>query len=239
MGFNGIAGSLSSPGQIPWPIIFGYFVIAIGIAVWVGRRNGGLGRLNTLDYVYIGVGGAFAVVWDFYLGAFIGRAIPSTPFFDISFIGEFLIVLVIVSVVRKFGVGMLTMFVYTLLGDLFHYGFGGEPVYLFYEALTYGLFFDLMIVASRGNIFGVAGKIRNSVNTTRWVGSLEGAIIGYLFGAIPYAIFWLGFFAPFVYGGVVTWGRIYFLLWAYGISNVPVGILGSFIARRVATAVGV
>lgn len=236
--FNGIAGVVNAPGQIPWPFVAGYFIIALIAAALVAKRQGGLSGFTTLDWVYMGVGGAFAVVWDFYLGSFIGRAIPSTPFFDISFIGRFLITMITVGVVRKFGAGMITTFIFNLLADLFHYGFGGEPVYFVYEALTYGLFFDIMIAVTGGNLFCIE-KPYKSKTTTYAVMLIEGAVIGYLYGAVPYSIFWLGFFAPFVYGGVVNWARIYFLLWAYGVSNVPVGAIGAWITYRIAKAVGV
>jgi hypothetical protein len=50
---------------------------------------------------------------------------------------------------------MLTMFVFNLLSDQFHYGYGGEPMYFIYECLTYGLFIDLMIASTGGKIFSV------------------------------------------------------------------------------------
>ena len=40
------------------------------------------------DLIYIGIGAAFAVVWEFYIGAFLGKFIPSNPFFGVGYMGR-------------------------------------------------------------------------------------------------------------------------------------------------------
>lgn len=142
MGFNGIEGAINEPGQIPWEIVVSYFVIALFLAFYLGKRMGGLKKFTTVDLIYIGIGGAFSVVWEFYVGSFLGRFLPSTSFVDIGFWGRLVIIFIIAALVRKVGVGMSTLFVFNLLSDMFHYGFGGEPMYFIYESLTYGLFVD-------------------------------------------------------------------------------------------------
>ncbi len=73
MGFNGIEGAINEPGQIPWEIVVSYFVIALFLAFYLGKRMGGLKKFTTVDLIYIGIGGAFSVVWEFYVGSFLGR----------------------------------------------------------------------------------------------------------------------------------------------------------------------
>jgi hypothetical protein len=42
--------------------------VASAIAIYLGRRSGGLRKFSTLDLVYIAVGGALAMVWEFNVG---------------------------------------------------------------------------------------------------------------------------------------------------------------------------
>jgi len=138
MGFNGIAGAVNEPGEIPWELIVLYFSVALAVAFLLGKRGGGLKAFNTLDLIYIGIGSAFAVAWEFYIAGFLDRFIPSNPFVDVGFWGRLIIVFIVAALVRKVGVGMLSLFIFTVLSDIFHYGFGGEPMYFIYETFTYG-----------------------------------------------------------------------------------------------------
>ena len=221
MGFNGICGAVNEPGQLPWEIVVGYFAVALAIVFIMGRKYGGLKALTTLDLVYIGIGGAFAMVWEFYIGSFIGRFLPSTPFVSVGFWGRLVIVFIVAGLVRKAGVGMLTLLIYDILGDLFHYGFGGEPMFMIYEALTYGLFVDLMIVFTQGKIFGIGYTPRevdtpSSISTSRvnLLAVIEGAIVGALW-AFPDPLFYDGFFGPFLYAYPVNWAKIMFHIGAF------------------------
>lgn len=204
MGFNGISGAVNEPGELPWEVVVGYFAIALAIVYIIGKKYGGLKALTTLDLVYIGIGGAFAMVWEFYIGSFIGRFLPSTPFVSVGFWGRLIIVFIVAGLVRKAGVGMLTLFIYDFLSDLFHYGFGGEPMFFIYETLTYGLFVDLMIVFTKGKIFGIGYIPKEvdqpsavSVSRTNVLAALEGGILGALW-ALPDPLFYEGFFGPFI-----------------------------------------
>ncbi len=162
MGFNGIGGFLNSPGQIPWEFVVLYFAVALGIAFVLGRKTGGVKMFTTVDLVYIGIGSAFAVVWEFYISGFIGRVLPNTPFVDIGFWGRIFTLFIIAALVRKVGAGMSTLFIFNLLSDIISYGFSGEPIYTIYEMFTYGLLIDVFIAATGGNIFGVLGSLRAS-----------------------------------------------------------------------------
>ena len=161
MGFNGIEGMTNVPGMVPWEMIVVYFAAALIAVFAIGKRGGGLRRFSTMDLVYIGVGAAFAVVWDFYIGAFLNRGVPVvlSNFVDFAFFGRIFIIFIVAALVRKVGVGMISLAIFNLLSDIFFYGFGGEPIYTFYEALTYGLFVDLAIALAKGNLFGVKGPM--------------------------------------------------------------------------------
>jgi len=244
MAFNGIKGAVDVPGQIPWEVVVGYFAVALAIVYYLGKKYGALKAFTTLDLVYIGIGGAFAMVWEFYIGSFIGRFLPSTPFIGVGFWGRLIIVFIVAGLVRKVGVGMLTLFVFNLLSDLFHYGFGGEPVFFIYEMLTYGLFVDLMIVFTKGKIFGI-GYTPKEVNQphavlvrrTNVLAALEGAILGALW-ALPSPLFYSGFFGPFIYGSAPNWGKIIFNILAHLPGDIVMGIIGGILAYYVARAVG-
>jgi hypothetical protein len=252
MPINGISGAINVPGQLPWYIVVGYFVIAAIFAFAVGRRRGGLAGFTTLDWVYIGIGAAFAVVWQFFIGSFLGGFVPTglSNYISIGFWGgQLLSMMIIAALVRKVGVGMVSFVVYSFLGDLFHYGFGGEPVYFFYEALTYGLFLDLMLAVTGGNIFAVKSSMKASAeagtgakgggSSGRLVGMMviEGAIIGFLF-AFPDPIIYSGFFSSFLSGFTPNWQNNYALLAAYITSGVPAGAVAGVLANRIARALG-
>jgi len=253
MGFNGIAGTVDQVGQIPWEYIFGYFIIALVIAFILGRRTGGLSRFTTLDFVYIGIGVAFAVVWQWFIGAFLGGFLPSgvATYIPVGYIGGQLITMMVVAtLVRKVGAGMISFVVYSFLSDIFHYGFGGEPIYFFYEALTYGLFLDLTIAFTGGNIFASKSSAIASASATGTTGGGgssakltaimigEGAVIGFLF-AFPDPIIYSGFFSNLINGpGAVNWQTIYATLTTYIITGIPAGALGGIIANRVSRALG-
>jgi len=252
MGFNGIVGTLDQVGQIPWEYVVGYFAIALVVAFVLGRKTGGLSRFTTLDFVYIGIGVAFAVVWQWFIGSFLNGFLPGgvRTYVDFGFIGGQLITMMVVAtLVRKVGVGITSFVVYSFLSDIFHYGFGGEPMYFVYEGLTYGLFLDLMIAFTGGNIFASKSSAKASTEATGMTGGgssaklttimiVEGAVVGFLF-AFPDPLIYSGFFANFINGpGSVNWQTIYTNLTAFIISGIPAGAIGGIIANRVSRALG-
>ena len=252
MGFNSIAGTLNQVGQIPWEYVVGYFAIALVVAFILGKKTGGLSTFTTLDFVYIGIGVAFAVVWQWFIGSFLNGFLPASTstYINFGYIGGQLITMMVVAaLVRKVGVGITSFVVYSFLSDIFHYGFGGEPMYFIYEGLTYGLFLDLTIAATGGNIFaakssakasaeaGATGSGGSSAKLTT-IMVAEGAVVGFLF-AFPDPVIYSGFFANFINGpGSVNWQTIYANLTAYIISGIPAGALGGLIANRVSRALG-
>ena len=253
MTFNGISGAVNVPFQIPWEYVLGYFAVALAVAFILGRKTGGLSSFTTLDYVFIGIGAAFAVVWEFFIGAFLGGFVPRGlgSYISIGFWGgQLLTMMVVAALVRKVGVGMLSFVVYSFVADLFHYGFGGEPMYFVYEALTYGLILDLMIAFTGGNIFAVKSSMKASSESTGASGGgssrklvaimvIEGAIIGFFF-AFPDPVFYGGFFSPFINGtaATVNWQSIYATLFAFIVGGVPVGAFAGVVANRVSRSLG-
>ena len=250
MGFNGIGGYLNSPGMIPWQIVLVYFVAALVFVFAFSRKTGAEPKFKTVDFVYIGVGAAFVTVWEFFVGPFLDKFIPPglTAYIGFGFFGRILIVLIIAGLVRKVGTGMLTMAIFNLLGDVFHYGFGGEPIYTIYETLTYGLFIDVFIAVTRGRLFGIGEKIEEGKEAVRqafgslrrhlWIApAITGGLLGFLW-AIPDNVLYAGFFSPFLYGGVVNWESIRFGFFAALPGNIIFGIIAGFIAVRVSRVLG-
>lgn len=255
MGFNGIGGYLNSPGMIPWEIVVLYFVAATIFAFYYGRNHGAGPKFKTVDLVYIGVGAAFTTVWEFFVGPFLDKFVPSgaTAFIGFGFFGRILIVFIVAGLVRKVGSGMLTLAIFNILGDIFHYGFGGEPIYTIYETLTYGLIIDLMIAMTHGRLFGIGGSSKfgdekeektGGNQITRLLGSyrmaapaIMGGIVGFLW-AIPEPFLYSGFFSPFLYGGTVNWQSMIFSFAASIPGNIAFGIIAAYIAVRVSTVLG-
>jgi hypothetical protein len=203
------------------------------------------------------MGAAFAVVWEFYIGAFLGKFIPSNPFFGIGYMGRLIALLIVAGLVRKVGVGMIAMFIFNLLSDLISYGFSGEPMYFVYEMLTYGLMMDLVIAIAGKNLFGIRSPWKRTATDKRttdanknqasadppskipavYLAAIEGIAIG-VFWAVPEPLFYSGFIAPFLYGGVVSWQAIIFGILAFIPSAIIIGAVGGMISLRIARAVG-
>lgn len=244
MGFNGIRAATNEPGEIPWEIIVVYFVAALLFVVYYGKKSGGLKAFSTLDLVYIGIGAAFSVVWEFYIGSFLGKFVPSSPFVSVGFWGRLIIVFIVAALVRKVGTGMLTLFIFDLLGDIFHYGFGGEPMFFIYESLTYGLFIDIMIAVTGGKLFGIGympkgnnGSVERAITIIPLLAIIEGAILGILWATAD-PIFYSGFIGPFLYAYAPNWAKITFDLIAFMPGNAVFGAIAGIISLRIVKAVG-
>lgn len=246
MVLNGIEGNLNVPGMIPWEIIVAYFAIALGFVFYYSMRNGGLKGFKTVDFVYIGIGAAFTVVWEFFIGPLLDKIVPPglSAFVGFGFFGRIIILFIVAGLVRKPGVGMLSLAIFDILGDIFHYGFSGEPVFVFYEALTYGLFIDIAITIKRGNLFGDF----NTRSSGRGLGSfaqkhgevfagLTGAIIAFTW-AFPDPFFYKAFFGPFLYGSIVNWQTILVSFVEAIPGNIVFGIIAGLIALRVTRVLG-
>jgi hypothetical protein len=240
MSFNGIKADISVPGMIPWEIVVAYFLIALGFVIFYSKKSGGLKGFKTVDFVYIGIGAAFTVVWEFFVGPLLDKIVPPglTAFIGFGFFGRIVVLFVVAGLVRKPGVGMLSLAIFDILGDIFHYGFSGEPVFVFYEALTYGLFIDLAITVRRGNLFGDlrAGSKASAGKGGRMNPSLAAGITGAIIGftwAFPDPFFYSAFFGPFLYGSIVNWQKILISFYEAIPGNIIFGIIAGLIALRV------
>ena len=223
MAFNHIEGNINIPGEIPWEIVAFYFVVAPTLLYLAARKEGIIRKFNTLDYVYIGIGAAAATVWEFFIGSYIDRAL-AVRYIDLAFWGRMFILVVVAAVVRKFGVGMISLVVFDVLADAVHYGWSGQPLFFIYEGLTYGLFIDLAIVLSKGRPF--EGKYA----------IVQGALVGFLW-SLPDPLLWEGFLRPFIYGGLVNWSKIEFdILTSFPFTTV-VGAIAALTSMRVARAI--
>ena len=263
MGFNGICGLVSEPGEIPWELMVLYFALALLFVFWYGRKEGGLSAFKTVDYVYIGIGAAFTVVWEFFVGPVLDRFLPSaaTAYIGFGFFGRIFIIFLIAGLVRKVGTGMLSMFIFNLLGDIFHYGFSGEPIYTIYETLTYGLLVDIAIALTHGNLFGIETSANSKVAAKKTnvsknladprmrervfaalhdrrtvLGIFTGGVLGMAW-SLPGAMF-SGFFSPFLYGGFVNWASILFTTVSFIPGDIVLGAIAAVVAMRVARILG-
>ncbi|EQD31803.1 hypothetical protein B1B_17977, partial [mine drainage metagenome] len=171
--------------------------------------------------------------------------------------GRLIALLIVAGLVRKVGVGMTAMFIFNLLSDLISYGFSGEPMYFMYEMLTYGLTMDVVIAIAGNNLFGIRSQTRrptagNEKTGARsnpsprnpfsklpavYLAAIEGVAIG-VFWAVPEPLFYSGFIAPFLYGGVVDWAAILFGIIAFIPSALIIGAIGGMITLRIVKAVG-
>ena len=130
-------------------------------------------------------------------------------------------------------------------------------MYFLYEMLTYGLMMDIVIAIAGKNLFGIRspsrkpstgkGKIEANKNSGSpglfsnipavYLAAIEGITIG-VFWAVPEPLFYSGFIAPFLYGGVVDWGAILFGIVAFIPTAIIVGAIGGLITLRIVKAVG-
>jgi len=87
----------------------------------------------------------------------------------------------VVALVRKVGSGIAVFTVYDLISDFLHLGFRGEPLWLIEDALTYGLFMDVVIFITKGNLFGVLYNDKYKQNLSAIV---EGLLLGFAFSFV-------------------------------------------------------
>ncbi|MGP6220371.1 hypothetical protein [Caldiplasma sukawensis] len=239
MSFNGIGAYTTVPGMIPWEIVVIYFALALGIVIYFYRRNKGLENFSTVDFVYIGIGAAFTVVWEFFIGPLLDKIVPPglSAFIGFGFFGRIVVLFIVAGLVRKPGVGMLSLAIFDILGDLVHYGFSGEPVFVFYEALTYGLLIDLAIVFTKGKLFNYSDKEEKNGRPNLLFPVMIGAIVGFTW-AFPDPFFYRAFFGPFLYGSIVNWSKILFTFAESIPGDIVFGALAGIIAKRVSRVLG-
>ncbi|AWR96171.1 hypothetical protein DFR86_00485 [Acidianus sulfidivorans JP7] len=204
-------------------VIIGYSIVAVILAVVLVYKTKALKKFSTLDYVYVGIGGAAVAVLEHIIGDAIFVPAPFYPWINPPIIFRVLSAFVVVGIVRKFGAGMLTMGVYDIVSDIIHFSFYGEPLWLFEDVITYGLMADIAILVTKGNLF-------NSKRT--WLNPVEGGVLGFAW-SFTHPFFTYGFIAPLVFGFIPNVGRIFFLFETYAVTMVILGVIAAILANRI------
>ncbi|BFI74581.1 hypothetical protein [Sulfurisphaera ohwakuensis] len=217
------------PGITPLPVIVGYFVAAAIVAFFILKKS--KNRMKLMDYVIAAIGGAITSFADHVVGDAIILPYPIYPFINPPVWFRILVFFIVVGVIRKVGAGMLSMGVFDIVGDLLHFGFAGEPLWLIEDLLTYGLMADISIYLTRGRIFGIGEKIMQPL-----FAFFEGGVLGFVFSFV-HPFFTYGFIAPIVVGFVPSQARIEFLLISYIPGDVVIGAISALVANRIARVV--
>ncbi|BCS93058.1 hypothetical protein [Metallosphaera javensis (ex Sakai et al. 2022)] len=215
------------PGITPLPLVLGYFILATITAFLILRKA--RPKFSAVDLAVMGVGGAVTAIADHVLGDSIFLPAGIYPIVNPPVWLRIVFFFLTVGVVRKVGSGMFTMAVFDIVGDILHFGFTGEPLWLIEDILTYGLLTDVAIFLTKGKIFGHG--TRGTVLTV-----FEGAILGFAFSFVhPFLTY--GFLAPLIFGFVPDQARVLYLLVTYIPGDVFVGGISALLANRVSRVV--
>jgi len=210
---------------IPWPIVLLWTLLYFALLAWAWRpkEGGPFGNFKTIDFVYIALVAALLIVYNFFISPLIPKVGAVTTYFYYPIIGETFLVMLAAALVGKPGSARLTMVIYTLLADIIHYGFGGEPFWFIYEVTAYAAIIDLWLIY-RGRYYmmpfqGVFSKSTDpgvgegsSVDAEELEEELKSAkalfIVDALLGGITisaaYPVWYRGFWATFVEGYTYT-----------------------------------
>lgn len=173
--------------------------------------------------MYIALVAALLIVYNFFISPLIPKVGAITTYFYYPIIGETFLVMLAAALVGKPGSAGLTMVIYTLLSDIIHYGFGGEPFWFIYEVTAYAAIIDLWLIY-RGKYYmmpfqGVFSKSTDpgvgeggSVDAEELEEELKSAkalfIVDALIGGITvssaFPVWYRGFWATFVEGYTYT-----------------------------------
>lgn len=201
---------------IPWPVVLAFAVLYFGLLAWAWRPRQGrpFSNFKTVDFVYIALIAALTVVYNFFISPLIPKVGAVTTYFYYPLIGEIFLVSLAAALVGKPGAAGLTMFIYTLLSDIVHYGFGGEPFWFIYEMTAYGGLIDLWLIY-RGEAFFTPYLRPPRVATdggseegaapprARWIVYADGALSG-AWMSLAYPFWWRGFWGTFVISYATT-----------------------------------
>lgn len=154
MVWNGVHFNLNT--IIPWYVILIWTLLYFALLAWAWRPKEGrpFGNFKTIDFVYIALIAALLIVYNFFISPLIPKVGTVTTYFYYPIIGETFLVMLAAALVGKPGsAGGLTMFIYTLLSDIIHYGFGGEPFWFIYEVTSYAAIIDLWLIYRGGKYY--------------------------------------------------------------------------------------
>jgi hypothetical protein len=125
--------------------------------------------------------------------------------------------------------------VYDLISDFLHLGFREEPLWLIEDALTYGLFMDVVIFITKGNFFGVLYDDKCKQNLSAIV---EGLLLGFAFSFV-HSFFTFGFMAPLVFGFIHNQEGVLYLFVTYMAGDAVISTIAGLLALRVSRVVAV
>ncbi len=220
-----------------------YFLVIIGLLGYAWNKHI-LANFKTVDFVYMGLLSAILVIFNFFISPLIPKFTAVTSIFYYTTIGELFILFLVAALIGKAGSVMIMMFIYTVLSDIFHYGFGGEPFWIFYEITAYAALIDLYLLL-RGKYMGTpyqrtfraaattvqtaqpAGKgkqLKEGVRKIRGLYFLDGAVVGFVV-MIAYNFWYQGFWATFVEGYLYTPNYILFETATNGLGGIVAGII--------------
>ncbi|MGC8600398.1 MAG: hypothetical protein ACP5LX_05035 [Nitrososphaeria archaeon] len=244
MTWNGVHFNMHT--VIPWWGMAIYFIIIAALFAYGWKRHL-LANFRTVDYVYMGLLAAILVIWNFFISPLIPRFSAITTIFYYPTIGELFILFLVAALIGKPGSVSIMMLIYTLLSDIFHYGFGGEPFWFIYEVTAYAILIDLYLIV-RGKYMGTpyqrvlsfkaqvtaeqaaqaqAGKTAKPKENVRKIPGLyflDGAVVGFVV-FIAYNFWYQGFWATFVEGYLYTLHYVLFETLTNGIGGIVVGII--------------
>lgn len=214
------------PGE--YAAALAYLAAAAAIAVFIIWRS--RDRMRLMDYAIIGVGGALISIADHVIGDAIYVPSPIYPFINPSLWFRFFVFIIVIGAVRKVGSGMLSMAVFDIVGDLLHFGFSGEPLWLIEDVLTYGFMADVLIFLTKDRLFGIgAGRYQAPLAVA------EGAALGFAMSLV-HPLFTYGFFAPIIKGFYPNANYIRFMVVSYIPGGAFISALAAIAANRVSKA---
>jgi hypothetical protein len=141
----------------------------------------------------------------------------------------------VIALVRKVGSGIAVFTAYDLISDFVHFGFRGEPLWLIEDALTYGIFMDVVIFITKGNLFGVLYDDKYKQNLSVIV---EGLLLGFAFSFV-HPFFTYGLIAPLVFGFTPNRERGLYLFVTYMTRDAVISSIAGLLALRVSRVVAV
>ncbi|MFP3233873.1 MAG: hypothetical protein RXR08_09350 [Sulfolobaceae archaeon] len=136
---------------------------------------------------------------------------------------------------RKVGSGIAVFAVYDLISDFLHLGFREEPLRLIEDALTYGLFMDVVIFITKGNLFSVLYDDKYKQNLSAIV---EGLQQGFAFSFV-HPFFTYGFMAPLIFGFTPNLEMVLYLFVTYIAGDAVISTISGLLVLRVLMVVAV